>query len=294
MTPGKKRMYMFLFFMVFIIVIPVLILYSSGYRLSGKFKLVKTGGIYLVNDESDVVVKLNGRVKKRAGLFDKNLLIKDLKPATYYTRVEKDGYRIWEKNITVEEQKVVECFPLLIPVDLKPVFIPKNLEIKPDKKGAKTKLKPNNEYIDALDIFKTSGKPAAVMILGWESSDIKMLKLGSDRKLRRKVFIFREANRIYVKWTGKDDQRPYFISSAGKRLAFAPDKGIISFDFFPGRDDSMLVLLEDGTLCAVEIDTRFDIQNNYRISRNCQRFATMDELLYYFSGGGLFRINFEP
>jgi len=52
------------------------------------------------------------------------------------------------------------------------------------------------------------------------------------------------------------------------------------------------VLLDDGTLYAVEIDTRFDVQNSYRLVKNCSKFAVSDEMLYYVSGGNLYRIDF--
>ena len=293
MTPKKRRVYILGLFLVFVIVIPFVVLYSSGYRLNSKFRLVKTGGIYFHNNEADAVVRINGKIKKRSGMFEKNLLVRDLKPAIYYVRVEKDGYRAWEKNITVQEQMVEVCYPLLIPVDLKRESVPKTLLIEPEKKGSRPKRESNEEYSDVMELFKTYDKPSKSVIPGWVDSDIKKLKLGADRRLMKKVFLFRHENKIFVRWTGSDDQRPFFISSTGNRLVFAPDKKILSFGFFPDREDSVVVLLDDGTLFAMEIDRRFNIQNMYKIASNCSRFAVSDELLYFFSGGVLYRIDFD-
>lgn len=293
MTPKQKRMYILGMFIIFMVVIPVLVLYSSGYRLNSKFRLVKTGGIYFHNDESAVVARLNGKVQKSAGLIEKNLLIRNLRPATYYARIEKEGCRVWEKNITVSEQKVEVCYPLLIPVNLKPEPVTKYLLVKPEKKGTKTRRELNEEYSEVSELFKVYGKPVRGMLAVWENSDIKKLRLSRERRLWKKVFLFLDGNRIYVRWIGSDEERPYFIPSKGNRLVYAPDQKILSFGFFPERNDSMLVLLEDGTLSAVEIDTRFDIQNIYKIARNCSRFAVSDELLYYFSGGVLYRVDFN-
>lgn len=293
MTPKQKRIYILVMFIIFLVLIPVLVLYSSGYRLNSRFRLVKTGGIYFHNDEADVAVRLNGRVKKTSGLMEKNLLIRDLRPATYYSRIEKEGYRVWEKNITVSEQKVEVCYPLLVPNNLKPEPVTKYIMVKPEKKGAKTRRELNEEYAEAIELFKVYGKPVRGMLTVWENSDIKKLKLSRDRRLWKKVFLFRDGNKIYVRWTGSDGERPYFIPTKGRRLVYAPEQKIMSFGFFPERNDSILVLLEDGTLYAVEIDTRFDIQNTYKIAKNCSRFAVSDELLYYFSGGLLYRIDFN-
>jgi hypothetical protein len=292
MTPTKKRIYLSGLFVVFIIVIPSLILFSSGYRLNSKFHLVKTGGIYFENNESDVIVKLDGKSIKKAGRFEKNLFIRNLTPKTYRVTVEKIGYRTWKKNIIVEEQKVEVCYPLLIPLEPNPQLVPKYLN-KGEVKGKK-KREVNEEYLDATKLFSAYDKSPKSAIPLWEDSDITKYKLGANRRLNKKVFIFRQKNKIYAEWTGMDQKRPYFIDSSGKQLAFSPDENILSFGFFPGRHDSMLVLLENLNLYAVEIDTRFGPHNIYKIASNCSRFAVKDEFLYYSSGKNMYRIDFEP
>lgn len=262
--------------------------------MTSKFKLVKTGGIYLYNGESNIVVKLNGKVEKSAGMFEKNLLIDDLIPATYNVIVEKEGYRVWEKKIEVQEQIVEVCYPLLIPSEIKPQLVPKYLLVKPASKTRKAVYAANEEYSETIELFRTHDKSVKSVIPGWGDGDIKKYKLDANRRLRKKVFLARAGNCIYVKWTGRDESRPFFIDTKGAKLAYAPNKKILSFVFFPGRNDSMLVLLEDGTLYAVEIDTRFDVHNIYKLARNCRTFAVADELLYYFSGNTMYKIDFEP
>jgi hypothetical protein len=296
MTPKKKLFSLLVLIGIFIIVIPVLIFYSLGYRLNSQFRLVKTGGIYLVNNESDAVVMLNGKNVKRSNIFEKDMLIRNLVPNTYYVRIEKNGYRPWKKNVKVQEQKVEVCYPLLLPNTLKPQFVPKY--------SVKDKMKPkreaNAEYSEAMKVFNTYDNPVKSLIPGWENSDIKKYKLDANRRLNKKVLIFRQGNishqgnKIYVKWIGTDDKRPFFIESAENRLAYSSDKNILSFGFFPGRNDAMLVLMDDLVLYAVEIDTRFEIQNIYKITASCSRFAVINEFLYYFSENALYRIDFEP
>ncbi|MGL4368412.1 MAG: hypothetical protein ACRCUT_01875, partial [Spirochaetota bacterium] len=78
MTARTKRLYLLGLGAIFCITIPAIILYSSGYRLTSKLALVRTGGIYLANSESDVSARINGKIKKRSDLFEKNLLILNL------------------------------------------------------------------------------------------------------------------------------------------------------------------------------------------------------------------------
>jgi hypothetical protein len=293
MTVKKQWIYIIGLFMVFLIVIPVILLYSFGYRVSSDFKLVKTGGIYFANQELDASVSLNGKIKKTSGIFERNLLVQNIKPGNYHVKMNKEGYRPWQKWILVQEQKVEVCFPLLIPEDLNVEVIDKYLPL--DEKIAK-KRKPkrdlNDEYTDVVELFKTANKPTKSIFPQWNSREIAKLKLGANRKLRGKVLLMKEGNSLYVRWTGKKEQLPFFINTMKKKRIYSPGKTITAFDFFPARDDAFLVRFSDGSLYAVEIDTRFGEQNSYRIVKYCDRFLVDGETLYYFAGPRLLKINF--
>lgn len=297
MTPKQQWTYRILLFIVFIMVIPVVIFYSFGYRISSDLKIVKTGGIYVANRISDVSVLLNGKVKKASGILDRNILIQNVKPGNYKVNVAKDGYRPWEKYVKVQEHLVEVCFPLLVPADLKPVEIPKYLPVENTrvKKGSrKPKPELNSEYKDVMELFARAKKPSKSLFPLWTNKEITALKLGSMRRLRDKVFISNEGNRIYVKWTGKENQLPFFINTMSKKLVYSPEKTITAMDFYPGRDNAFLVQFDDYSLYAVEIDTRFGMQNSYKLLKFCTRFVISGELFFFFSGEKLYKIDFEP
>jgi len=293
MTPKKQFRYILGLFAVFLIVIPVIILYSSGYRLSDDFKIVKTGGIFISNNESGASVLLNGKLKKSAGILDKNMLVQNVKPGNYTVKVEKEGI----KYIKVQEQLVEVCFPLLVPSELESEEIPRYLPVeKTDlkKKGAKRpKPELNDEYTDVLDLVKKARNPSKSIFPTWNSREIAALKLGPMRKLKGKVFLSNEKNRVYVRWTGKKDQLPFFINTMSKKLVYSPDKIITALDFYPNRDDSFIVRFDDGSLHAVEIDTRFGNLNSYRIVKYCSSFLVHYDMLFYFIGNRLYSIDFS-
>ena len=285
MTVKKQWMYILGLFLIFLIVIPVILLYSFGYRISSDFRLVKTGGIYFSNQELDASVYLNGKLKKTSGIFERNLLIQNVKPGNYHVKMMKEGYRLWQKWIPVQEQRVEVCYPLLIPENLKPEEITRYLP--PDiteAKRKKPKRELNDEYIDAAELFKNANKPSKNIFLQWNSREIA--------KLKSRVLLTKDGNRIYVKWIGKKEQLPFFINTMNRKQVYAPAGEIASFDFFPGREDSFLVRFKDGSLYAVEIDTRFGEQNSYRIVKYCERFLVDAEMLFYFTGGRLYKIDF--
>lgn len=294
MTVKKQWMYITGFFLVFLIVIPVILLYSFGYRLSDNFRLVKTGGIYFSNQELDASLYLNGKLKKTSGIFERNLLVKNVKPGNYHVKMTKEGYRTWQKWITVQEQKVEVCYPLLVPSDLKPEDIPKYIksDIQANKKG-KVRRELNDEYADVVELFEKAKKPAKSIFPQWNSREIARLKLGPNRKLKGKVFLYKEGNSMYARWIGKKEQLPFFINTMSKKKVYSPDKKITAFDFYPNRDDAFIVRLDDGSLYAVEIDTRFGEQNSFRLVRYCDQFLVSSEMLFYFIGGSLYKIDFE-
>jgi hypothetical protein len=296
MTPRQQWTYRILLFIVFIMVIPLVIFYSFGYRISSDLKIVKTGGIYVTNKESDVSVLLNGKLKKASGILDRNILIQNIKPGSYKVNVVRDGYRPWEKHVKVQEHMVEVCFPLLIPAELKPVEIPKYLPVDKTKvKKGSRKLRPelNDDYKDVMEIFNPPKKTSKSFFPTWTSKEIAALKLGPMRRLKGKVFLTKEGNSIYVRWIGKKNQLPFFINTMSKKLVYSPDKIITGIDFFPGRDDSFLVMFEDNSLYAVEIDTRFGTHNSYKLLKYCTRFVVSGDILFFFSGDKLYKIDFE-
>jgi len=297
MTPKQQFRYMLGLFAVFLIVIPVIIFYSFGYRVTSDFKIVKTGGIFISNNESGASVLLNGKLKKSAGILDKNMLVQNVKPGNYTVKVEKEGYRQWTKYVKVQEQLVEVCFPLLVPSELEIVEIPRYVPLEKTetpKKGVKRpKPELNDDYTDILDLVKKTKNPSKSIFPTWNSKEIAALKLGPMRKLKGKIFLTNEGNKVYVKWIGKKDQLPFFINTMSKKLVYTPDKIIKSIDFYPNRDDSFIVRFDDGSLYAVEIDTRFGNQNSYRIVKYCTSFLVHYEMLFYFIGDKLYSIDFS-
>ena len=293
MTVKKQWMYIAGLTLVFLVVIPVILLYSFGYRLSSDFRLVKTGGIYCSNDESDVSVYLNGKLKKSSGMIERNILVQNIKPGNYHVKVVKDGYRLWQKWIKVHEQKVEVCFPLLLPKDLNPEEIPKYLPLEGKLKKKKPKRELNDEYTDIQQLFKKSRKPAKNIFPSWNSREIAKLKLGKNRKLKEKVFLEKSGKRIYVRWTGKKDRLPFFINTMKRKRVYSSEKWISAFEFYPKRNDAFIVRFIDGSLYAVEIDTRFGVQNLYRIVNWCDSFIVDGPMLFYFQRNKLYKIDFE-
>jgi hypothetical protein len=120
MTKKGRSILFFALVLVFAIIAPGIILYSQGYRFDIKeMKFLKTGGIYVKAYPSGVNVSIDGKYKSTTSSFSRDLLVQNLFPASHAVKLEKTGYRSWEKSLKVEETKVAEAkFVILFSDDI--------------------------------------------------------------------------------------------------------------------------------------------------------------------------------
>lgn len=113
-----RRLFAAFFFVLFIVLLPVVVLYASGYRLQG-FSLVTTGGIHISVPISGVAITLNGEDIERSSLFSKAFFLDNLEPGSYVIQATLDGYHPWSKNLVVESRLVTDVSMLAVPQPLR-------------------------------------------------------------------------------------------------------------------------------------------------------------------------------
>src|ERR1700730_9530403 len=95
------------------------ILIAKGYRFDKTTGTIKGTGIISVSSTpSGAVIYLNGTLQTPSGRP-----FNDLDPVTSLLKVSKDGFSPWEKDVTVEAEKVTLLDVTLFPSapDLKPM-----------------------------------------------------------------------------------------------------------------------------------------------------------------------------
>ncbi|MBU2595418.1 PEGA domain-containing protein [Patescibacteria group bacterium] len=94
-----KYLFKVIFYILALLAAIYLVLLASGYKLDLKRKIfVETGSIYLNSNPKDVKIYLNGRLKSNRAPFKLSYLL----PGNYQVRVEKEGFKSWEKNLSIK------------------------------------------------------------------------------------------------------------------------------------------------------------------------------------------------
>ncbi len=202
LSKKARRLSLTIFFILFIIIGPLVLGYSLGYRfdgLSNPFTWIKTGGIYIHSDLSNVDVYKDGEFVKTTGFFIRNIFIQNLREESgYFFELHKDGYHSWIKTLPIREGFVNEAHALMLPKEIdKTAFYP---FITLDGVGTTTNTTENNgELIDFLindDFLKLE------VLFGLTTStaedDIDIIQIKDGQNLENEINLDESATAVPV------------------------------------------------------------------------------------------------
>jgi hypothetical protein len=273
----KRRWHFYIFVLLFLVMLPMIVLYVQGYRLGSNLALVKVGGIYIGGVDSDVEVFFNDVLQKDIKKLKSGFFIDDLYPAKYFISIKKEGYTSWNKDVVVRGAKVSEIYPLIIPTELYAHEIPAQVEESRGFFGsnASTTLVTNDIFVDTLKLFSK--------------------ETGLESVTRRAVTLWHDGNNVYFVWKVKDSSAtPVFCGvydCTATSTAFTALEKINRVDFLPGRNDVLLVALPSG-LYSVEMDNK-PPQHSVQIysGKNADFRIEDGEILYVKDGQKLFQVD---
>lgn len=234
MTLKKRRIILVLCVLAFLIVVPIILLYSNGFRLDAGFHLVKTGGLYVSSPVSGSEIFINNDLKKTTNILQSGLFLQNLKPGKYPVLVAKEGYWPWAKELEIKEQSVAEARALMLPEN-------------PEGKILKSK-----EILPA-DIQKTNEIIAEIQQIKNLSATTTPIEKYTGNK-KQKLWWNPQENKVWVDWMGDENSLPYFFSEKSV-LVLNSLFSVRNADFMPGRRDIIVVAVQNGVF-AIEIDGR--------------------------------------
>lgn len=271
-----RRIYVEILVTVFIVAVPLLFLYATGYRFdSFSFAgLTKTGGIYVGAEEADTEIYLNNELVHETGTFRRAFYIQDLKPGVYSVKVSKIGFYPWEKTLTVFEHRVTEAQAFNIPEQPTLILIPSTFTNQTTN-GTTTATVPNPQYLELVAAFSTTTPARATTTRsgsgttttgarttrsGTSTASRAAIETATTTKESRGMRLYEKDTQIIAEWTRDSESAPFYlcdfqdVCSTAVVLNTKGEKPS-SFDFFLGTTDQALVTLSDGVY-VTELDNR--------------------------------------
>lgn len=288
---------------LFLILAPLIILYTFGFRYDFKEKkIVQTGIIYLTPAPQDnVKILVNGAEAKNnlsvKGFLKKDYVLYNLLPQTYEIKLQKDGYWDWKKNLSVLPGIITYAWPLLLtrnPV-INPVFESEsvgNWDFSPDyKKIAYLKGKGTDATIAVYDTNSQKTKSINIReILPELNSLAGSPKLAIDALdfSNNNAQIFWSPNSVnFALVLGANPARIFLFSAneiAYLTGAFIPDA--VTRGQWNGSNDYFIYLTQKQELYSLGLKPSPNPQP--AIANNISGFTVKNNDVYYLENNNLF------
>ena len=252
LLPYKNRRRFFLLLLtIFVICLPLLIFYTSGYRLNfdnDETTIVTTGGIYITTNNLDVDVYLDEEKVDSPRLFRSAYYIQNIAAGAHRVVVQQPGLHTWVKLLSVDPHIVAEAAAFNMPVlpHIRPIaefknaagqnvyyakststaLFPKATTTDPFiilTKRATTTLTQNGEYDYVDSLFGTSTATSS-SILNRLEAEIERFKFSTTTdgatttRVMPEVYIeqgnmrlVERGDDLYARWIGSGDSTPHYF-----------------------------------------------------------------------------------
>lgn len=269
-----RRIVSVLFFILFAVILVVVSIYASGYRLGDEFTLERTGGIHVSVPVSGTTLFLNGEEVGVSSFLDKSFFIDNLTFGTYTVSAEKDGYRPWHKTLIVERAYVTDTAAFLVPQ----VITPLPVVIGNDTTATTSRHVSRADFLDVESLFVVATTTATTT----EVSRLDPTEL-----------VVRDGN-VYVRWNRNLERAPSAFCIAPQACVVEisvalTDAEVTRAEFFKG---GVVYETEEGIFLS-EIDVK---QPNivvplYEVAHATFRLNGQDEI-FILDGEDLFVVTF--
>lgn len=272
MSKTKRRIYFVLFFILFLLVTPLVILYALGYRFDFAQRVVVTerGGVYVYTSLPGTNIYLDGELKETTGIFRREYLSQSIRPGRYFVRAENEGYRSWEKYVQVHAGRVTSVYPFLVPEIFDFEVVPEFIDSV--SVGTSTPDQVSNplydQYVLLFEDSLLALDTATTTAIDDEEDRVEPAideSVLEEQVLRRafgniQVTYDSLEKRFYAESFSRGDFLPaYFCENEQCVNPFAfleVTSNVLHFDFYPGRDDVIVFAVEGGGVYAAELDKR--------------------------------------
>ncbi|MBP6858683.1 MAG: hypothetical protein KBC33_02540 [Candidatus Pacebacteria bacterium] len=259
-------------FFAFLVMVPALILYASGYRFSsvqGESGLVPMGALSVAVPDRPATLFVDGQAVAEPGLFADSFFLRNIHPGVHTLDVVASGTMPWHREVYVMPTKVAYAFPFILPTEPK-----------------------------IQQLTNASSSYAVVVKTFASSSPVNLATSSDSAHVRSNVAVWIEdGHTVLVEWRGSDSETPYFLCSVVDAQELCLEQTfiviksmVLSVDFFPGRDD-VLVLTTDQGVFALEVDNRTErTLLPLHVAKNAQALVSNGRI-YVKDAKGIFELS---
>lgn len=225
---------------LFLIAVPLVLFYSTGYRIGPDLHLYKTGGLYVSSPVSGSKIFINNRLERETNIFQSGIFLQSLMPKKYSILIAKDGYWPWQKNLYIKEQFVTEARAMLVPKDPQGKVILK-------------------ENYSPLEFSKYEEILLSLKELKKLSITATTTRERFTNHNRERLWWNPNENQLWVDWLSVKNSVPYFFCDDNfcdeKILVLNSKFPIRNAEFYPKRKDIVIAAVQNGVY-AIEMDSR--------------------------------------
>jgi hypothetical protein len=261
MTKKIRNIIFIILAVFFLIIAPIIVVYSLGWRFDWQTKkIVQPGMFYFRVWPKNCQVDVNSNLKKKTDIFFGSVLIENLLPEKYDVKIEKDGYYSWEKSLNINKGEVTEAKNItLIPKDPELKIISTKTDeffFSPDKKLIVTKETGENGW--SLKKISTDSNVKSQLIL---QGDLKIGSLNQTGKTEQIDLIdlsFSNDSKRIILTLGAKERIYYFVVDVGSAVITPLDFGktIPEKVFFHTQDTNKMLILSNSELEEYNISAK--------------------------------------
>ncbi len=282
-----RKILFYLFLLLYLIICPLLILYTLGYvyEIKGDQGLVKTGAVSIstLPEGAEVIFRDHHAAQKTPAV------ILNLRPGTYPVRIEKKGHVSWQNTIQVDAERAT--------VLEKIILLPAGLQAERMAAGPFEKIIPLKDIDALLTVRGPRFSDAAVLDLEKNTETFLAAKSETAAWAEEKVDEIYTVPESTVFWLwlkhrgGGRMVRIRFRFRAPEAEDWTrlfPDKPS-QLQWDPGDENKLYVLHNDGVLTVLDLEKA----SVRRLAGGLQGFGVYRQKVFMVSNQGAFRADAE-
>ncbi|MBU3942415.1 hypothetical protein KKA24_00350 [Patescibacteria group bacterium] len=294
MTLRTRNLIFITLIISFLIIAPLTVLYSLGWRFDWENKKVfQTGIFYFKAWPKSADVYINGVSKDKTDMFFGSALVDNLIPKEYEIEIKKEGYHSWTKFLKIEKKEVTEAKNItLIPENPNLNILIENVEdlfFSPDNKEIITlEMNKDNWELKLFDL-KNNLKSHLVKETDFSTKGVELFNLTFSLDSKRALLELGLKEKL-IYYILEIDKSPIIIN----KLDYLDSVEEI---YFHPKDENKLFIVQTIIEKKLSIKTlnEVDFENKEILAPLFENVTTTlitDNNIYYLNNSGsLFKAN---